>query len=325
MTRKYTQPIRRRLRQLLITSGQWSINLLLLFYLLFPIYWLMLSSLKTPATLAAVEYLPRNVSFATYHILLAYDVFIRSIGNSLQITGAVLILTLALGLPASYALGRLRFRGRRIGRLVVLGMLGFPQIALLPGLYTMFTDPCRIVGSSCEALSLYNTKTALSLTHLLLTLPLTIWFLAAYFQQLPAELEEAAAIDGATPWQTLIHILVPLAGPGIIATGILTCITSWTEYLFALTLTQTIESRTAIYIMTNFGFNGGGALLTLAASVLITLPVVILALLFQPYVTAGLTGRAADLARVRWSRWRLVLVVVIGGLSTVLLLLLARV
>jgi trehalose/maltose transport system permease protein len=280
----------------------------LLLYILFPVYWLVLSSLKTPGTITVVDYLPRTFSTLNYSFVITNGNFVRSVYNSVIVAVAAVGLTLALGGLAAYAIGRLRFRGRGPLRYIILGMIAFPQIVLVPGLYPLFTDPCAIIGGSCRALRLYNTTAGVTLTHLLLTLPLTIWFLAAYFQRLPPDLEEAAYVDGASPLQAFTRVLLPNATPGLIATGMLAFIASWNDFLFALFFTQTLDSRTAPVALAAFGFIGGGALLTFAASVLLTLPVLVLTLTFQRYITAGLTGRVEEVldapsdARLNWQK-----------------------
>ncbi len=269
---------------------------LILVYILFPVYWLLNSSLKSPATQGIVTYWPADPWLIGYTQVISSPNFILPLYNSLLVSAAVVALTLAFSAMAAYTLGRLQFRGRGLFRFTVLSMIAFPQIALLPALYQMITNPCSVVGASCRQFQLYNTRTALVVTDLLLTLPLTIWFLSVYFAALPYDIEEAAYVDGATPFQAFLRILLPLAGPGLVTTGLLAFIFSWNDFLFALTFTQDLSSRTAPIAIANYGDIGAGAIFALAASVIVLGPVTILALVFQQQIAAGLTGvvTAAD-------------------------------
>jgi trehalose/maltose transport system permease protein len=269
---------------------------LVLLYILFPVYWLINSSLKPPVTQGILTYWPADPWLIGYTEVISSPYFIEPLHNSLLVSAAVVVLTLAFSAMAAYALGRLRFRGRRLFRFMVLSMIAFPQIALLPALYQMVTDPCAIAGASCRQFQLYNTRTALVVTDLLLTLPLTIWFLSVYVAALPHEIEEAAYVDGATPFQAFLRVLLPLTGPGLVTTGLLAFIFSWNDFLFALTFSQDLASRTAPVAIANYGDIGEGAILTLAASVIVLGPVTLLALVFQQQIAAGLTGvvTAAD-------------------------------
>jgi trehalose/maltose transport system permease protein len=261
---------------------------LILFYILFPIYWLLISSFKSPANLFTVEYWPRNPTLLNYRILAINDDLFYGLYNSLVVSVAVLILTLAFGSIAAYALGRFKFRGRTMVRYAILAMTAFPHIAIMGGLYLLIRNPCALFGGSCFQFQLYNTRTALIISYLVLTLPLTIWFLAGYYRRLPQELEEAAYVDGATPFQTFYLIFLPLSLPGLVTTGVLSFIISWNEFLFALTFTGDNSSQTAPIALTRYGFDA--ASFALAAATFITIPVVILALTFHRQIISGLMG-----------------------------------
>ncbi len=267
---------------------------LILLYILFPAYWMFISSFKNPTTIFTVDYLPTGISLINYRLLAQDTPFFRAIHNSVIVGVAVAALTLAIGSLAAYALGRVRFRGRRLTRHAIMVMFVFPHISILGSLYLLMSNPCSIVGGSCNEWGLYNTLRVLIISYLVLTLPLTVWFLAAYYRDLPYELEEAAAVDGATPFQVFTRIMLPLTAPGLITTGLLTFITSWNEFLFALTFTQPEQSWTAPVAISMYGDLGQGMLLTLAASMLVTGPIMILALTFQRQITAGLTGITAQ-------------------------------
>jgi trehalose/maltose transport system permease protein len=180
-------------------------------------------------------------------------------------------------------MGRLKFRGRTPVMYLILSMTMFPQIAILGSLFQMI-----------RAAGLYDRLPALVIAYLTFTLPFTVWVLANFFKAMPGELEEAAMVDGATPFQAFIRILLPLAAPGLVTTGLLAFIAAWNEYLYALTFTQT-RARTVQPAIASFTGNTQFELPwgnILAASVLVTLPLVVLVLIFQRKILAGLTAGA---------------------------------
>lgn len=261
-----------------------------IFYFLFPVYWMVLSSLKTPSTFFDVTYLPRDISLRAYRSALADPGFMRPLLNSVVVMAAVVLLTLVIGSLGGYALGRYAFRGRSALRYVLLGLLAFPQITLLGGLFVLFTNPCSVVGLECRQFQIYNTLWSMILADLLLTLPLTIWFLSVYFRQIPQEIEDSAAVDGATAFQTFARIMLPLATPALVTVGILSAIFVWNEFLFALTFTLTERSRLVSIAIANYGMRGMDALISLAASTIAMTPVLLLVLLFQNRIAQGLSG-----------------------------------
>ncbi|RTG99741.1 sugar ABC transporter permease, partial [Thermus scotoductus] len=210
--------------------------------------------------------------------------FGRNLLNSLMVAGGATLLSLTLGVLAAYALGRLPFPPKNAVLYLVLAMTMFPQIAVLGGLFMLL----RQAG-------LFNTHLGLILSYLLFTLPFTVWVLVGYFKGLPRELEEAAYVDGATPLQTLVRIMLPLTGPGLVTTGLLAFIAAWNEYLFALTFTVGDKVKTVPPAIASFG----GATpfeipwgSIMAASVVVTVPLVVLVLIFQQRIVAGLTAGA---------------------------------
>jgi trehalose/maltose transport system permease protein len=193
-------------------------------------------------------------------------------------------LAMVLALTAAYALGRVDFRGRSTLLLVILGVSMFPQIAVLSGMFELV-----------RWLGLYNTPFALTLSYTILTLPFTVWVMTTFMRQLPKELEEAAVVDGASPWIILTRIFLPLVVPAMVTTGLLAFIAAWNEFLFALTFTLTNEQRTvpvAIALLsgaTQFELPWG---MIMAASVIVTVPLIVLVLVFQRRIVAGLTAGA---------------------------------
>lgn len=255
---------------------------------LFPFYWAVVSSLSPNAALFAtpLHYWPASPTLANYRLVLSNDLFLTALGNSTVVSAATVVLSLLIGALAAYALGRIPFRGRTPVLYAVLAMTMFPQIAVLGGLYTLITW-----------LGLYNRLPALVLTYLLFTLPFTVWVLTNFFAALPAELEEAAYVDGATPMQAFWRILLPLAAPGLVTTGLLAFIQAWNEFVFALSFMQTPDRYTVTRAI--FGFTGitGSSYeipwgQMMAATVIVTVPLIVLALVFQRWIIAGLTGGA---------------------------------
>jgi trehalose/maltose transport system permease protein len=253
-------------------------------YAVFPFYWAIVSSLRSGQALFSTALIPTKPSLANYAAVFAEQPFGRNIVNSLLVAGFSVALALALAVPASYALGRIAFRGRGALLFACLGVSMFPQIAVLSGLFEII-----------QQLGLYNRLLGLALSYLLLTLPLTVWILTAFMRDLPREIEEAAIVDGASPGLLIRRILLPLMTPAIVATGLLAFIAAWNEFLFALTFTLSSETRTvpvAIALIsgaTGYELPWGNIM---AASVVVTVPLVILVFLFQRRIVAGLTAGA---------------------------------
>ena len=208
--------------------------------------------------------------------------FIRSVINSVFISGVTVLLALFLAVTASYALSRVRFRGRSLLLITILGVSMFPQIAVLAGLFELI----RFLG-------IYNTPWAMVLSYTIFTLPFTVWVLTTFMRDLPIEIEEAAIIDGATPWNIITKVFMPLLWPALVTTGLLAFIGAWNEFLFALTFTISETQRTvpvAIALLSGASEQEIPWGPIMAASVIVTVPLVILVLIFQRKIVAGLTA-----------------------------------
>ena len=256
----------------------------IIFYAVFPFYWAVVSSLKSGSAIFQVEFLPSNPSFENYRTLFAEQPFARNILNSLIVATLATAISLFLALTSAYALGRIRFRGRTAMLFATLSVSMFPQIAVLSGMFEMV----RLLG-------LYNSLTGLILSYLILTLPFTAWVLTAFMRELPRELEEAAIIDGAKPWRILTRVFLPVMAPSLAATGLLAFILAWNEFLFALTFTLSNEQRTvpvAIALITGASAYELPWGRIMAASVIVTVPLILLVLLLQRRIVAGLTAGA---------------------------------
>jgi trehalose/maltose transport system permease protein len=210
--------------------------------------------------------------------------FARNIANSLFVAVSTVAVSLALAVAAAYALGRISFRGRRPLLFTILGVSMFPQIAVLSGMFELV-----------RALGLYNNLLALTLSYMIFTLPFTVWVLTTFMRELPKELEEAAIVDGAKPVTIVTRVFMPLLGPALITTGLLAFIAAWNEFLFALTFTLTQDMRTvpvAIALISGasaYELPWGNIM---AASVIVTVPLIILVLIFQRRIVSGLTAGA---------------------------------
>jgi trehalose/maltose transport system permease protein len=258
--------------------------LVIVAYTVFPFYWAIVASLKEGSALFTVEAWPSRPAWDNYAAVFREQPFGRNILNSVLVAGGVVALSLALGLSAAFALGRVQFRGRRMLLLVILGVSMFPQVAVLSGLFELI-----------RALGLYNNLLGLTLSYLIFTLPFTVWVLTTFLREMPVELEEAAMMDGAGPFTVLTRIFLPLMGPAMATTGLLAFIAAWNEFLFALTFTLTDGMRTvpvAIALITgasSFELPWGRIM---AASVIVTVPLILLVLVFQRRIVAGLTAGA---------------------------------
>jgi trehalose/maltose transport system permease protein len=248
----------------------------------FPFYYAILTSFKSGTALFEVDYWPTSFSLANYVSVLTTGAFLRNLGNSLLIATVVVALSLLLAITAAYALSRINFRGRGLLLLTILSVSMFPQIAVLAGLFELI-----------RAFGIFNTPMALIFAYMIFTLPFTVWVLTTFMRDLPVEIEEAAIVDGATPWVIVTKVFMPLMWPALVTTGLLAFIAAWNEFLFALTFTASNIQRTvpvAIALLggaSQFEIPWGNIM---AASVIVTVPLVVLVLIFQRKIISGLTA-----------------------------------
>lgn len=257
--------------------------LLILLTSLFPFYYAILTSLKSGTALFEVDYFPTSLSLTNYWSVLTQGPFLRNVLNSFIVAGGVVLMSLVLAVTAAYAFSRIPFPGRTPLMLMVLSVSMFPVIAVLPGLFELV----RLVG-------LYNSVASLILAYLIFTLPFTVWVLTS-LRELPLEIEEAAIIDGASALRIVWSIFLPLLWPALVATGLLAFIGAWNEFLFALTFISIDSQRTVpvaiaqISGATQFEIPWGNIM---AASVIVTVPLIVLVLIFQRRIIVGLTAGA---------------------------------
>lgn len=261
-----------------------AVGLLLL--LLGPVLWALNTALQPSGKLTATPaaYVPLPPTGAHFRSVLGDSLFLRATLNSAIVAGAATALALAVGALAGCALGRERLRGRGAVLAMFLVLTMFPQIAVLGSLFRIVT-----------ALDLYNTRLVLVLVYSMGTVPLAVWLLAAFFRELPQELEEAAAIDGAGPFATFWRVLLPLAAPGLVTVAALSFVHAWNEYLFALSFTIDERARTAPVAIATFGGASSYEIpwgRIMAASLLVTAPLIVLALALERRIVAGLTAGA---------------------------------
>lgn len=266
----------------------WVVLAIIAIYIVFPFYWAFRSSITPNGELfvTPVHYWPANPTLAHYQQVLTDNQFLVALLNSSIVAGTTTLLSLIIGTVGAYALGRFRFNGRLPVMYLILSMTMFPTIAIIGSLF----DLVRRFG-------LYNQLPSLIITYLIFTLPFTIWVLTSFFQSLPKELEEAAYVDGASPFQTLYQVMLPLIAPGLVTTGLLAFIAAWNEFLFAVSFLQTPDKRTVPLAISLFATTSGGGYelpwgAIMAGTVVVTVPLVILVLIFQNRIISGLTAGA---------------------------------
>ncbi|HYR64260.1 MAG TPA: carbohydrate ABC transporter permease [Actinomycetota bacterium] len=251
---------------------------------LVPVLWIVSLSLKTPATLTDGTFWPRHPSFVNYSGIFRTTLFTRSFFNSIGIAVITTAVSVILAAMAAYAVARLDFPGKRllVGASLVVAI--FPLISLVSPIFNLWLK-----------LHLYDTWPGLILPYLTFSLPLAIYTLSAFFREIPWELEQAAQMDGATPLQAFTKVIAPLAAPGVFTTAILVFIFAWNEFLFAISLTSTDAARTVPAALAFFTGSSQFEQPTgsiAAAAVVVTIPIVLLVLMFQRRIVAGLTAGA---------------------------------
>jgi trehalose/maltose transport system permease protein len=269
-------------QKILSTVGFYALVVVIVVFSVFPFYYAIITSFATGTQLFEVNYLPKSFDWGNYQSVLGGRNFIRSILNSVFIATTTVVFALFLAVTASYALARVRFRGRGLLLMMILAVSMFPQIAVLAGLFELV----RFLG-------IFNTPWAMIMSYVIFTLPFTVWVLTTFMRDLPVEIEEAAIVDGATPWIIITKVFMPLLWPALVTTGLLAFIGAWNEFLFALTFTSSETTRT---VPVAIGLLSGASQQEIpwgpimAASVIVTVPLIILVLIFQRKIVAGLTA-----------------------------------
>jgi trehalose/maltose transport system permease protein len=262
----------------------WICVIAIVIFCLLPFYWLVNISLKTGPDLSSADLFPPHPSLQNYKSIFQNSNFTRALGNSAIVALTTTFIGVIVGSFAAYALARLRMRGKFVILGIVLSITTFPQIAIAAPLFRLWAN-----------IGLYNTLLGLIIPYLTFALPLSIYILVTFFREIPKDLEEAALVDGATNFEAFRKVVVPLAAPGLATTAILTFIAAWNEFLLATTLTSSVAARTAPVAISQFTGSSEFEVplgTQSAASVAISIPLIILVLLFQKRIVAGLTAGA---------------------------------
>jgi trehalose/maltose transport system permease protein len=269
-------------QKILSTTAFYALVVVIVVFSVFPFYYAIVTSFATGTELFKINYWPKSFDWGNYAQVLGGRNFLRSVANSVFIATTTVVFALFLAVTASYALARVRFRGRGLLLMMILAVSMFPQIAVLAGLFELV----RFLG-------IFNTPYAMILSYVIFTLPFTVWVLTTFMRDLPVEIEEAAIVDGATPWIIITKVFLPLLWPALVTTGLLAFIGAWNEFLFALTFTSSETTRT---VPVAIGLLSGASQQEIpwgpimAASVIVTVPLIILVLIFQRKIVAGLTA-----------------------------------
>jgi len=251
---------------------------------LFPVLWLLSLSLKEPASVNDGRLIPKAFSLDSYSSIFQEDIFTKALRNSIGIALISTVIAVTLASMAAYAIARLEFPGKRLLLAASLAIAMFPPVSIVGPLYDMW-----------RTLGLYDTWPGLIIPYMTFTLPLAIFVLSAFFREIPWELEQAAQMDGATPLQAFRKVILPLAAPGVFTTAILVFIYAWNDFIFALSLTSTTRAQTvppAIQSFTGVSQFTAPTGAIAAAAIIVTIPIVVMVLLFQRRIVAGLTAGA---------------------------------
>src|SRR5947209_18800622 len=258
--------------------------ILIALFALIPVVWIISLSFKDPTTIGDGNFFPSKVTWDNYSSIFSQSIFTDALRNSIGIALISTVIAVFIACFAAYAIARLNFPGKTILLLASLGIAMFPPISIVGPLYNLW----RNIG-------LYDTWPGLLLPYMTFALPLSIYTLSAFFREIPWELEQAAQVDGATPFQAFVKVIAPLAAPGIFITAILVFIFCWNDFVFAISLTSTSAAQTVPAAIASFP---GASQFTepigsiAAAAVVVTIPMVIIVLLFQRRIVAGLTAGA---------------------------------
>ncbi len=264
--------------------GTYGGPVLVILWTLFPVIWILSLSFKPESGINNQKFLPDSFTLENYRTVFKTPLFTSALRNSIFISLIATVLSVMIATVAAYAIARLDFPGKKLILSLALAIAMFPAVSLVGPLF----DIWRSIG-------LYDTWLGLIIPYMSFTLPLSIWTLSAFFREIPWEMEQAAQIDGATPWQAFRKVIVPLAAPGVFTAAILAFFFAWNDFVFGISLTSTDAARpvpAALAFFTGASQFQRPAAAISAAAVVVTIPVVILVLLFQRRIVAGLTAGA---------------------------------
>ena len=253
-------------------------------YTMLPIGWILSLSFKGGDDITNKQFLPTKWSLENFRTVFSNDLFTTALRNSIGVALLSTLIGVIFAMFAAYAIARLEFPGKKLILSVALAIAMFPVVALVSPLFNMW-----------RSVHLFDTWPGLIIPYVSFTLPLSIWTLSAFFREIPWEMEQAAQVDGATPWQAFRKVIVPLAAPGVFTAAILAFFFAWNEYPLALALTSTTKAKTVPPALASFTgasqFQSATAAIA-AAAVVVTVPVIVIVLLFQRRIVAGLTSGA---------------------------------
>jgi len=253
-------------------------------YTMLPIGWILSLSFKGGDDITNKQFLPTKWSLENFRTVFSNDLFTTALRNSIGVALLSTLIGVIFAMFAAYAIARLEFPGKKLILSVALAIAMFPVVALVSPLFNMW-----------RSVHLFDTWPGLIIPYVSFTLPLSIWTLSAFFREIPWEMEQAAQVDGATPWQAFRKVIVPLAAPGVFTAAILAFFFAWNEYPLALALTSTTKAKTVPPAQASFTgasqFQSATAAIA-AAAVVVTVPVIVIVLLFQRRIVAGLTSGA---------------------------------
>ena len=265
--------------------GRYTAVVLVVFVALAPLYWSIATSVKSGIELNASPptLFPHSFSWENYASDLALSTFTKDLLNTTIIATITTFLALIIGILCAYAVARMKFHGKAVVLGITLSVTMIPLIAMVAPLYVFFTGPFPV----------YNTYVALIIPDLVISLPVTVWFMTSFFRDLPPDLEEAALVDGATPLRALWEVIVPLTAPGVFAAAILTFIGVYNDFIFGLTLTTDENAQPITVGVSRFAGEHTipwGEIA--AAAVIVTIPLAIVVLILQRRIVSGLTAGA---------------------------------
>jgi multiple sugar transport system permease protein len=279
-----------------------SLALLLFFFIVLPFLWMVIASFQGENELLSrpPHLIPQNPTLDNYNYVFtgkiptAYEVtgqmrsriseearlIAPALKNSFIVAGVVMLINLLLATPAAYTFARIAFKGKTPAYNFILASRLLPAMAI--------AIPYFII---IQTFKLMNTYQALILVHMVLTLPFTIWFLTLYISNIPREMEDAGLVDGCTPFQALIHIVVPMMVPGLVAAAAFAFMTSYNEFLFARFLTQSIKSQTGPVVIASIAGNPDASYSLISVCITLGLiPPLILAITMRKWLTEGLSA-----------------------------------
>ena len=277
-----------------LTPGKKVIGYILMIvvaiWILAPIYWLVISSLSTQASLLKkpIDWIPDNITLKNYMSIFAStegtsqaaEMFTTALYNSVFVSFFVTLISLLVGIPAAYSFSRLKFKGRRIGMITMIATRMIPVVSLIIPIYIFFNQ-----------LNMLDKKVTLIFVYLSFTLPFVIYIMTGFFRGIPTELEDSARIDGCSRIGALIRVILPLSGPGIASVAIFSFLLAWDQFFYALILTNSYASKTVPVAITEFtGRHAINYTAMTTGGVLAAIPPMIIVIIFQRLIIKGLTA-----------------------------------